>query len=76
MESFDIGWVPEGWVKGHPLDMQNERFLHGDMAALLYVVQSLGEGLPTIGAVQFHVSEHRKVNAWLKWWYGAQARGE
>jgi len=71
MESFEIGWAPEGWQRGNPLRTINNDFRDGCMAALYYKVQSLDGDIPEIGAVQFHASEARRVNAWLEWWYGA-----
>jgi len=67
--SFDIGWVPEGWVRGNPLGIINNGFRGGPQAAFYYKVQSLIDEIPAIGAVQFHESEFDKARAWFEWWH-------
>jgi hypothetical protein len=66
---FDIGWAPEGWVRGNPLGFINGAFEGGPVAALYYKVQSPFGEIPEIGGIEYTKAQSGKVDAWLDWWY-------
>lgn len=67
--AFVPGWLPQGWKRGDPLLVINERFRKGPQAALMLAGAGMlpVELVSPTATVQFHEDQLLLVLEWLRW---------
>jgi hypothetical protein len=72
---FEIGFVPNGWTRGEPLQIANGRFASGPWAALSQaMVCDYDSPLsPDAFYITFHQDDEQKVARWIEWWNSLEA---
>lgn len=74
MNTFDIGFVPEGWERGQELLIRNGwpvGTISQDPSELSFVLGDEKVNERHVGYVTFNrqdAAEVARVNAWLAWW--------
>jgi hypothetical protein len=67
--SFEQGWIPSGWKRGEPVQIQNPPPNgYGVLSTFPKFIGVDGEVPVDLVMVKFHESEIPEVNAWLRWW--------